>query len=161
MNARKRMAWLAATAALGSGFALAGPSAAHAGAAPVSVSPATVINHSCGPRTSPSKVSHPYDFVHTTIGKARIALRNGNRGNTEYYWARITGGAVGNTVWLDWADTESGQKIKSWHLCGPYKIHSGHDNYTLAVNYVYDGVRQRHFRACGHHAGVTRCTGWE
>ncbi|MGW2035241.1 hypothetical protein [Streptomyces sp. NPDC001811] len=122
-----------------------------------------VINHSCGPNQDPNRLAHKTsdDIAHVTIGHARIALRGGATAGyrTFYYWARITGGKVGNTAWLDWGDSPSAPP-RSWHECGPYRIRSGHDTHTRAVNYVRDNRNARHFRACGHHAGETKCTKW-
>ncbi|MFE9610841.1 hypothetical protein [Streptomyces sp. NPDC006012] len=164
MNARTSRTLIAA-AAVGATLALAPTATASvpAGTAAVSspgttaVAPAGVINHSCGPRVNPNRVSQPVEITHTTIGHARISLRNGHigSGRTTYYWAKITGASVGNTVWMDWSDSPG-----SWHVCGPYKVHSGHDQHTLAVNFVIDSHNSREFRACGHHAGTSKCTKW-
>jgi hypothetical protein len=146
---------------------VASAEAIHNVASSTPIAPRSVINHSCGSRQDPNKLPHKNggDSERTTIGKAVIALRGGqDKGfKHDYHWARITGGSVGDTVWLDWADIPYGTTPHSWHLCGPYKIHSGHDAHTLAVNNVYDNPHEmgRVMRACGHHAGKTKCTVWE
>jgi hypothetical protein len=125
--------------------------------------PSSIINHSCGPKQNPNRLIDQDTRKKTKIGSALIELRIGWRSSDRYHaylWAKISHASAGNTVWLDWADNAYDTVPSKWHECGPVKVHSGHDQHTLAVNDVNDNYNSRKFRACGHHAGVTRCTSW-
>ncbi|MEV6113948.1 hypothetical protein AB0L59_15870 [Streptomyces sp. NPDC052109] len=162
MRLVRHAAVAAAALALGSSAITTATAAATTpSAGRAAVTPTDVINHSCGPRQDPNKLKASGDNFHTTIGNARIAVRGGRTSSHQWYhWARITGGSVGDTVWLDWADVSGATTPRSWHLCGPYRIRSGHDTHTPAVNSVVTSDMERRFRACGHHAGRTKCTEW-
>lgn len=149
------MAWAVIVGAL---LAVAIP--AHASAAPgTDRQPARatgVINHGCGPNTNAHDVDGPARDSTLKIGTARLSLGHGARlGEEEDAWfATLSPAEVGDQVWLDWSDTPG-----SWHVCGPFTLHSGHGRWTEAVNWV-SSPDKRSFRACGHHGGVTKYTGW-
>ncbi|AEW98248.1 hypothetical protein [Streptantibioticus cattleyicolor] len=147
-----RTARAAAAAVLGLGMAVL-PSAAHAATA--TASPDGVINHSCGLNANPHQdfLSPPVTEHSVRVGSAVVELRAGTTPAQVLERARIRQAAVGDTVWLDWSDNGR----RDWHVCGPNRVASGHDALTRANN----PVSGRSMRACGHHAGVTRCTVWD
>ncbi|MEU1567827.1 hypothetical protein ABZ504_47185 [Streptomyces mirabilis] len=147
-----RLSRVAVAAALGLGTAFL-PTAAHA--ATGTVTPNAVINHSCGLNVSAHQgyISPPVTERSVHIGSAVVELRAGATPAQVLEWARIRGAKVGDTVWMDWSDDGR----HNWHVCGPNRVRTGHDALTRANN----PVRGRSMRACGHHAGVTKCTSWD
>jgi hypothetical protein len=145
-----RVLRLAAVAVLGLGATFL-PSAAHA----ATVTPNAAINHSCGLNVSAHQgyLSPPVTRRSVHIGSAVVELRAGTTASQVLEWARIRQAKVGDTVWLDWSDDGR----RNWHVCGPNKVRTGHDALTRANN----PVSGRSMRACGHHAGVTKCTKWD
>ena len=146
-----RMSRVAVAALVGLGASFL-PSIAHA--TTDAVTPSAAINHSCGLNVSANQgyLSPPVTEGSVHIGSAVVELRSGVTASQVLEWARIRQAKVGNTVWLDWSDDRG----HNWHLCGPNKVRTGNDALTRANN----PVSGRLMRACGHHAGVTKCTKW-
>ena len=121
----------------------------------MSVAPDGVINHSCGLNVSAHQgyLSPPKTMRKAKIGAAVVELRGGVTASTVLWWGRIKHAKKGDTVWLDWSDDGH----RNWHQCGPFKVRTGTDALTRANN----ALPGRAMRACGHHAGVTKCTKWE
>ncbi|MCN9243659.1 hypothetical protein NGF19_23190 [Streptomyces sp. RY43-2] len=116
--------------------------------------PYGVINHSCGVNVSPYQgyLSPPVTSRSVRIGSAVVELRTGVTPSSVLRWARIRHAAKGDPVWFDWSDDGH----RNWHVCGPNRVRTGNDALTRANN----SVPGRGMRACGRHAGVTKCTKW-
>jgi hypothetical protein len=86
-----------------------------------------------------------------------VLLRYGNKRPSApvYFWAAITGAGRGDTVTLNWEIRyDSGQDVGTCSAT----VHSGGKQNTRAVKYVQGKGYHLEARACGHHAGRTRCT---
>ncbi len=153
-NLAKHLAFPAA-AAIAIGSVTAVPAAAVTSSGNVGTTPSGVINHSCGLNVSAHEgyLSPPRNRRTVKIGSAVVELRAGATASMVLEWGRIRHAKKGESVWLDWADGSH----KNWHLCGPAKVKSGSDALTRANN----PMPGRYMRACGHHAGVTKCTTWD
>ncbi|TDV57429.1 DUF2690 domain-containing protein [Actinophytocola oryzae] len=121
----------------------------------LTASPAYAADYDCpggsNPNALPGTATTPVSPVH--IGGRAIELRY-NR-TARCAWGRITLGAPGDKIWVDWSRTLTGDHAP-WAQLGVTQIATGTSKFTNAYNdagYV--------MRACGQPVGYGLvCTGW-
>ncbi|MER6185233.1 NlpC/P60 family protein [Streptomyces sp. NPDC001652] len=108
-------------------------------------------NTSCGDGTQPDSAG-AWTAKSTTVFGRTVELRY--NGTTECAWGRITGGTVGDEIWVD----RSADGGNTWQpMLGYTVVTSGNDAYTTQWN--DSGLLMR---ACGTNGrgGSIECTGW-
>lgn len=121
----------------------------------LTASPAQAAEYDCpsgsDPDALPGTATTPVSPV--SSGGRAIALRYNK--TTRCAWGRITLGAPGDKIWVDWSKTPTGDHAP-WTQLDPEQIDTGGSQHTDAFNdagYV--------MRACGQPVGHDLvCTGW-
>ncbi|MES4901085.1 MULTISPECIES: DUF2690 domain-containing protein [unclassified Streptomyces] len=121
----------------------------------LTASPAQAADYDCpsgsDPKALPGAATTPVSPVHS--GGRAIELRYNK--TTRCAWGRITLGAPGDKIWVDWSRTLGGEHAP-WAQKGETQIARGTSKFTDAYNdagYI--------MRACGKPVGHDLvCTGW-